>query len=133
MKINSVFITAGIIILLIFLAGCTSSASTAKNVNPGSVVMEVGPTPTLTPIPHSIVGTWKVDYNGHKGTVRFTSDGYTNIDVSGYPGLSTPYSEEGNNVYFAKEFIYSVQFKYNKDGDTITSDQYPGIVLTRLE
>ena len=130
-KMGNLIITAGIIFLLIFLAGCTSSASSNDASAPTvGVVQIVGPTPT--PVPHTIVGSWKVDSNGHKGTVDFTPNGYVSIDVNGYPGILTGYTDEGNNMYSASYFIYSIQFQYNPSSDTVTSQQYTGIILTRL-
>jgi hypothetical protein len=130
MKITEILSVVGILILLIFLAGCTSSATPVQSTTQNVGIMEVGPTPT--PIPHSIIGTWKVDYNGHSGTVVFDQSGYMNIDVSGYPGLSLKCIDDGNNTYEASYYTYSAQFKYNSDSDTVTSDQYPGVKLTRL-
>lgn len=129
-KITEILSMAGIIILLIFLAGCTSSAAPAQTVDPNVGVMEVGPIPT--PIPPSIIGTWNVNYNGHSGSLEFSQSGYMNIDVSGYPGVSIQYIDGGNNTYSASYLMYSAQFKYNPDSDTITSDQYPGVTLKRL-
>ena len=121
------FINIGILFLLTFLAGCASSATTSQ---PSGVLQMVGPTPT--PLPHTIIGTWKVDYDNHVGTVKFKYGGYVDINVSGYPGMSITYMDKGNNIYYISYFIYSVQFQYNPESDTITSDQCPGLKLTRL-
>ena len=129
MKTNNFITTVGILILMIFLAGCTSAdAPTQSNSQSVGAITTVGPTPT--PIPRTIIGTWKVDHNGHSGTIKFRPDGYVDIDVSGYPGLSMGYNGD-NNVYSASYYTYSAKFKYNPDSDTITSDQYQGIELKR--
>jgi hypothetical protein len=127
--IKEVMIFAGLIILLIFLTGCTGNPSTtpSNNVGAGHVV---GPAPT--PVPHTIIGTWKVNYNGHSGTIKFKPDNYMDIDVSGYPGASIYYTG-ADNIYYASYFTYSAQFKYNPESDTITSDQYPGVKLNRVK
>jgi hypothetical protein len=126
--IKEVMTFAGLIILLIFLTGCTGNASSTSGNNAGAGHVIVGPSPT--PIPHTIVGTWKVDYNGHTGTIKFKPDSYMDIDVSGYPGASIYYTG-ANNIYYASYFTYSAQFKYNPESDTITSDQYQGVTLKR--
>lgn len=119
--------TVGILILLIFLAGCTGNTST-NTPNIGKAV--VGP--VITTVPHTIVGTWQLNYNGKSGTVKFLESKYVNIDISGYPGISTQYVDLGNNTYSVSCFTYSARFQYNAGEDIITSDQYPGVVLRRL-
>jgi hypothetical protein len=131
-KITEILSMAGIIILLIFLAGCTSSDTPAQNTNSNVGVMEVGPTPTPTPVPHTIIGTWNVNYNGHSGSIKFDPSGYVDINISGYPGASIQYIDDGNNSYSASYYTYSAVFKYNPDSDTVTSEQYPGIKLMRV-
>ncbi len=122
------FITiVGILILLIFLAGCTGTNQN-NNANIGKAV--VGYAPTV--IPHTIVGTWQLNYNGKSGTVKFLESKYVNVDISGYPGISTQYVDLGNNTYSVSYFTYSARFQYNAGEDIITSDQYPGVVLRRL-
>jgi hypothetical protein len=130
MKMSEIIITIGILVMLIFLAGCTSSATPTQNTNSNVGVMEVGPTPT--PVPHTIVGTWNVNYNGHSGSIKFNPSGYMDINISGYPGASIQYIDDGNNSYSASYYTYSAVFKYNPDSDTITSEQYPGIKLVRV-
>jgi hypothetical protein len=129
-KMNEIISVVGIIFLLIFLAGCTSSNAATQSNNSYVGMMEVGPTPT--PFSHTIIGVWKIDYNGHVGTIEFKSNRYINIDVSGYPGMSLQYIDVGNNTYSVSYLMYSEVFKYNFDSDTVTSDGYPGVKLTRL-
>lgn len=121
------FLIAIIIVIFILFAGCIGSGQSVTQAKQYSVA--VGPSPTT--VPHTIIGTWKIDYNGHTGTIKFKPDSYMDIDVSGYPGASIYYTGS-NNVYYASYFTYSAQFKYNPESDTITSDQYQGITLKRL-
>jgi len=127
MTFKNFLVVGGLIILLIFLAGCTSNAS-SNTANAGKAV--VGYSPTIAP--HTIIGTWELNYNGKSGTVKFLESKYVNVDIKGYPGISTQYKDLGNNTYSVSYFTYRAQFQYNSGDDTITSDQYQGVVLKRL-